>query len=283
MSSEDTLSTPEEDIINIIGHDDGDVYNVEIKERLTPVLINDITEFYNVTIQGTTKPFLDNMVALLCCVSCQEVRGKMKKEERYEIAYKNYTNGINTYLKKSELNGIVAIFSKENVRAFPEHIKEALQNFLTFRNREETELQIGKRIWDNYEDCRTTINNHVNKLWRVVKSGENQSTVFTEILEKMWPIHVFNLTTKNFCTTMSRYKNDKSHKYDDWVQQHSIPSEKKKWIDNKIIEMNNSKCPHWRPKYWLTFFCMGNHHLLNIMINIIVGKLLMITKIDQLH
>ena len=70
----------------------------------------------------------------------------------------------------------------ESIKEFPADVVDAAEVWL-----KGDDLKKGQSIWAAYDACAKGINNSLNRMWRPLKSGENETQLLQAMLKKLWP------------------------------------------------------------------------------------------------
>ena len=137
--------------------------------------------------------FVDNCLTLISCLTCHTMTEVMKESDRFIGAANSFPEVMKNWPSKDDatrvLKGILgATVLSAPQRKFPGSVETAYQTKIALDKNglPRTLKEQGKAIWKRFDDSKKTIVNSINKHWRTLKSGENETQLLHEILAVLW-------------------------------------------------------------------------------------------------
>ena len=134
------------------------------------------------------QKYITCCVVLLCCLACQGINERMKKEDRCSMAVTRFLEALDSWPQKEESRRVICAMNELPCSAgppsWPDEVRVAALSFL---HKTSKGADAGARIWSAYANAQKMISNHINPLWKDrLASGENQTQLLEAIRKKIW-------------------------------------------------------------------------------------------------
>ena len=128
-------------------------------------------------------------VALLCCLACQGINERVKKEDRCSIAVTRFLEALDSWPQREESRRVTCAMNELPCSAgplsWPDEARFAALSFLNKTSKGAADA--GARVWSAHANAQKTTSSNVNPLWKDrLASGESQTQLLEAIRKKTW-------------------------------------------------------------------------------------------------